>query len=250
MDVSLKGKSALVTGASRGIGLAIARALANAGAHVVLADRDASVEKQAAAMRAQGLSASASVCDVTVESQTDQLFQDLGDQGHVPDVLVNNAAIMIAKPAASMDRIDWNRTLETNLTACFFLALKASKGMVERGGGRIINLSSIVGRVARPQLAAYISAKAGIDGMTRALCCEFAGANITVNAIAPGFITTEMSRTGSNRFDGYVKTAVPARRWGEPNDIADVALFLASDLARYVNGQTIYVDGGYTAAVQ
>ena len=246
---SLRGKVALVTGAAQGIGLAIAQSLVGAGCSVVLADRDTAVEARAEELRSMGGTAQAVVGDVTGTDGAARLFGAVEAGPGRLDILVNNAAILRTGSAARMDRPTWQEVIDTNLSACFFMAQAAAVRMQRPAGGCIINMSSIVGRTARTGLSAYIAAKSGIDGLTRALALDFAGIGIRVNAIAPGFITTEMSRTDSAAFDQYVIGAVPAHRWGAAADIGAVAVFLASEAAAYVNGQTIYVDGGFTAGV-
>ena len=244
---ALHGKVALVTGAAQGIGLAIAQGYADAGAEVVLSDRSPAVTEAAEALRAEGFHAHSVIADVTDPESISRMFDAVVQQVGRLDVLVNNAAILISKSARTLGREDWTRTIDTNLTACFFMAQAAAALIERQGGGAIINLSSIVGRQARPKLSAYIAAKAGIDGLTRALAGELAGTGITVNAIAPGFITTEMSHTGNPAFEQRITDSVPAQRWGRPEDIAGVAVFLATEAAGYINGQTLYVDGGFTA---
>jgi len=242
----LSGKVALVTGSSQGLGLGIARGMAAAGANVVMADINENVLERAEQITKAGFKASALIADVTLEKDVTRMFTHIEKNAGRLDIVVNNAAILATNSPAAISRAEWQRVIDTNLTACFFVA-QAAVPMIEKQGGSIINMSSMVGRTARKHLSSYIAAKAGIDGLTRALAGDLAGTNINVNAIAPGFITSEMSQTNNESFDAYVSAAVPARRWGAPQDIANVSVFLASNAGAYVNGQTIYVDGGFTA---
>ncbi|MGF7162608.1 NAD(P)-dependent dehydrogenase (short-subunit alcohol dehydrogenase family) [Rhodoligotrophos appendicifer] len=245
---SLAGKIALVTGAGQGIGLAIAEELGHLGARVVLADRNDTVKDRAEDLQQRGMRSTAHVCDITNEQDVAGLMREIEATVAGLDILVNNAAVLIAKPVLKTDRSSWQKVIDTNLTASFFLAQAAVPLLQRRGGGSIINMSSIVGRTARVRLSAYIAAKAGIDGLTRSLACDLAGTGIRVNAVAPGFIVTEMSRTSNAEFENWVTATVPARRWGQPEDVAGVVAFLAMPAASYINGQTIYVDGGFTAS--
>jgi len=244
---SLTGKVALVTGASQGIGLAIARGLAQAGASILLADRNQAVAEQCTALKDAGYRAQAVQADVTDPSQVERMFADVSDAYGGLDILVNNAAILINNPAREYTRTEWQRVIETNLSACYFVAMEAVKLFDTSGGGAIINMSSIVGRNARRNLVPYITAKAGIDGLTRALTCDLARSGVRVNAIAPGFIESDMSQVDKPGFRDSIAKAVPAGRWGQPEDIANVAVFLAGPAASYIHGQTIYVDGGFSA---
>ncbi len=246
-QTDLTGKVALVTGASQGIGLAIARGLAQAGASIVLADKSQAVEEQCAALKDAGYRAQAVQADVTDPSDVERMFADVTDAFDGLDILVNNAAILLSSPARDYSRVEWQRVIETNLSACYFVAMEAVKLFDTSGGGTIINMSSIVGRNARRNLVPYITAKAGIDGLTRGLTCDLARSGVRVNAIAPGFIESDMSRVDKPGFRESIAKAVPAGRWGQPQDIANVAVFLAGPAASYIHGQTIYVDGGFSA---
>jgi gluconate 5-dehydrogenase len=247
---SLRGRVAIITGAAQGIGLGIASAFAALEARVVLTDRNVAVEDAAKKLREKGLDASAVVFDVTDQTAIAKLAADAQARYGIIDVLVNNAAIVNRTATLGLERHDWHRVLDTNLSATFFMSQAFGRVMVSQKRGRIINMSSIVAHVAKPNLVAYTAAKGGIAAMTRALASDFAGTGITVNSIAPGHILTPMSSAVNEDFYNRVVRVVPAARFGTPQDVAAAAIFLASDAGSYVNGQTIYVDGGFTATVE
>jgi 3-oxoacyl-[acyl-carrier protein] reductase len=236
---------ALVTGASRGIGSAIARALAADGWPVAVnyrAGQDAAAEVVAQIHDAGGR-ALAVRADVTVQEQLETLFERVeGELGRVL-VLVNNAGVRADELALSLTDEDWGQVIDTNLTGAFRTTRRALRGMIRERFGRIINVASVVGPRANAGQANYAAAKAGLIGMTKTIAVEVARRGVTVNAIAPGLIDTDMT-AGLN---GELLGAVPARRAGTPADVAACASFLASEQAGYVTGSTLYVDGGLAA---
>ena len=245
----LKGKVAFVTGASRGIGEAIARRFAGDGARVVLAARDGgAIGRHAAELAASGAETLAVPCDVTdLASVRDAISGAVGSFGRL-DVLVNNAGLGGATPLEGEDETRWDEILETNLTAVFRVTRAAASHLSE--GGRVINLSSVLGRFGVAGYAAYCASKHGVIGLTRALALELAPRHITVNAICPGWVETGMARQGFARF-GSVEAGraaaaamAPLKRVLDPEEIAGLAAYLASDDARSITGQAIVADGG------
>jgi 3-oxoacyl-[acyl-carrier protein] reductase len=236
---------ALVTGASRGIGAQIARTLAAEGWPVgvnYLASEEAA-EETVAQIKADGGKALAIQADVTAPAESESLFETLeGEFGRVL-VLVNNAGVRSDDLAISLTDEDWGRVLDTNLTAAFRATRRALRGMVRERFGRVINVASVVGPRANAGQANYAAAKAGLIGMTKTIAVEVARRGVTVNAIAPGLIETDMTAG----LDGGLLAAVPARRAGRPEEVAACARFLASEQAGYVTGCTLYVDGGLAA---
>ncbi len=246
---SLEGRVALVTGASRGLGWAIAEALAEHGAHVVLSSRDQAVlDARAAELEKRGLSAQARAFDAVDRAAGAEAVAAVhGEHGRL-DILANNAGIVHRSPVAELADEDWDRVIETNLTAAFRLSRDAARHMAAAGHGRIINTASIMSVVARPAVASYVASKGGLAALTRALAVEFGPQGVTSNAIAPGYIVSEMTADlhDNPEFDSYVRTRTPLGRWGEPKEIGAVALFLASDASSYVNGHLLVADGGMT----
>lgn len=243
----LKGKKAIVTGAGRGIGKAISLAYAAQGADVALVDKSlAALDDVAHEIEALGRRALAMQMDVTcfdcIEDTIARVVEAFGGL----DLLVNNAGIWWSVPSLDMSEADWDKIMNVNLKSCFFCAQGAAKEMRKRGAGRIINISSVDGTYCLANQAHYAASKAGLNQLTRSLAVDFAQYGITVNGIAPSWVLTDMTRDEWERDKDEWLPRIPARRIGMPEDIADVAVFLASDLARFVCGQTIVVDGGIT----
>ena len=240
------GKAALVTGAGKGIGRGIALALARAGYAVAVADIDeAGIAETVRELEASGAKATAVRCDVSKREEVDAAVRKTVESLGSLDVLVNNAGIFPFVSFAEMTEGDWDRVMDVNLKSAFFCSQAALKAMPD--GGRIVNVSSIASLVGFAGLVHYCASKGGMNAMVRALALETAARNITVNAVAPGGIATPGASQGMT--DETVKqtvAAIPAARMGTPEDIANAVVFLASDKADYITGQTLIVDGGWT----
>lgn len=248
----LTGRIALVTGSSRGIGLALANGLAGAGASVIVHSRDPkAAESVAQALRTSGHQAWACAFDVTNPDQvTGAIARCEADFGPI-DILVNNAGIQHRTPLLDLEEADWRRVMDTNLDAVFRVGREVARGMVQRGRGRIVNIASLMSHAARPGVAPYAAAKGGLKMLTQSMCVEWARHGLQVNAIGPGYFTTELTAdlAADLQFDQWIKARTPAGRWGRAEELVGAAVFLASDAASFVNGQVLYVDGGVLAGL-
>lgn len=251
LSLSLEGKVAIVTGAGRGgrgIGRGIALALAEAGADVVITARSNAADAEAVAsdVTALGRRGLAVTCNVQESASVDALFERATTELGPVNIVVNNAGITRDGLLLRMSEENWDAVLDANLKGTFLCTRAAAKGMVKLKAGRIINITSVMGQIGNPGQANYSASKAGIIGFTRTVARELAARNITVNAVAPGFIDTNMTDAieGDTRESALSK--IPLRRFGTPDDIGALVAFLASDAASYITGQTITVDGGMT----
>jgi len=230
-------RTALITGASRGIGLACAQALASAGIRVILAARDAA-KLEAASAAIPGSTW------VTLDLSSQESIKAAFAQAGPVDILVNNAAVTKDGLALRMKKDDWDAVLATNLTGAFLAIQQVMQGMMKERWGRIINISSIVGETGNPGQANYVASKAGLIGLTKSLAQEIASRNITVNAIAPGFIDTDMTAVLSDQLKQNMLAHIPLKRFGKPEDVAAAVKFLASEEAGYITGAVLNVNGG------
>jgi gluconate 5-dehydrogenase len=249
---SLKGRTALVTGSSRGLGHAIAVALAGAGARIVLNGVNPErLAKSAAALRAEGYDVLESCFNVIDEAAVTAAFDRLDADGVEVDILVNNAGIQFRKPLIDLATDEWRRVIETNLTSAFVVGREAAKRMIPRKRGKIINIVSLTSEVARATIAPYTASKGGLKMLTRSMTAEWAEHGIQINGIGPGYMITDMNEAllSNQQFDSWVKARTPARRWGKPEELAGAAIFLASSASDYISGQMIYIDGGILAVI-
>jgi len=248
---SLAGRVALVTGASRGLGYAIAAAYADAGADLALVARDAErLERAATEIRSRGRRVETALADVSDAQQVEAVVNAFTDRFGGIDLLVNAAGISpIYKRAEEITTPDWDRIIATNLGGTFHCCQSVGRRMLARGAGVITNVTSVGAVVALPRLAAYCAAKAGVQALTKTLAIEWASRGVRVNAIGPSFMETDMTRglKEHERFGPAITGATPLGRFGDPDDVVGAAIFLASDAARFVTGETIFVDGGWLA---
>ncbi len=254
----LDGKVALVTGAVYGIGFAIAESLAMAGAKIVFNDMNKeSVEKGLAAYKEKNIHAHGYVCDVTDEAGVVQMIQRIEAEVGTVDILVNNAGIIKRTPMHEMEAADFRKVIDIDLTAPFIMAKAVIPGMIKKGGGKIINICSMMSELGRETVSAYAAAKGGLKMLTKNIASEYGSYNIQCNGIGPGYIATpqtaplrEIQPDGERHpFDKFIIAKTPAQRWGEAKDLQGPAIFLASSASDFVNGHILYVDGGILAYI-
>jgi 3-oxoacyl-[acyl-carrier protein] reductase len=243
MKIDLAGKVALVTGGSRGIGHAIAHTFARVGATVAVLGRDAAKARAAAESFGQG-PARGYGCDVSVPDQVEATVAAVEKDFGKIDVLVNNAGTTRDNLLFRIGEEDWDTVLDTNLKGAFLVTKHAARGMIKRRWGRVINITSVVGVGGNKGQSNYSASKAGLIGFTKSVSKELASRNVLVNAVAPGFIETELTRDLPKETKAALLAAIPLGRWGQGADVAAAVLFLASDFASYITGQVLVVDGG------
>jgi len=249
----LDGKTALVTGASYGIGMAMANALAASGATIVFNDRlPERVETAIKDYADAGVNARGYVFDVTDEEAVRIYIERITEEVGVIDILVNNAGIIKRIPALEMSAAEFREVIDIDLNGPFIMSKAVAPGMIKKGGGKIINICSMMSEVGRETVSAYASAKGGLKMLTRNLACEWAEFNIQVNGIGPGYIATPQTaplRTEGHPFNSFIIGRTPAGRWGTPGDLGGPVVFLASNASDFVNGHILYVDGGILAYI-
>jgi len=244
----LTGRTALVTGSTRGLGLAIARALGAAGARVAINGRtQEGVADCVSVLAGEGLDVVSAPFDVTVEQAVAAGIERLGEV----EVLVNNAGMTRRKPLETWSLAEWEQIFAVNVTSAFLVSRAVVPAMIERGRGKIVNVCSVQSELARQAIAPYTATKGALKNLTKAMCADWARHGIQANGIGPGYFDTELTRPlrDDPEFDTWLRARVPAGRWGDPTDLAGTAVFLASAASDFVNGQVIYVDGGLTAVV-
>ncbi|NLW49788.1 MAG: SDR family oxidoreductase [Candidatus Brocadiaceae bacterium] len=253
MDLfDLTGRRALITGSSRGLGRVLADGLARAGAEVVVNGRRSDAVREAVeGIQREGLRARAAVFDVTVEEEVEEAVAAIERDAGPVDVLVNNAGVNLRGLLADFATGRWHELMAVNLHGVFHVCRAAGRRMVARGAGKVINIASLMSEGGRPGVVPYAASKGAVKMLTRALAVEWGPHNVQVNAIGPGYFRTEMTRSlcEDESFDSWVRGRTPMRRWGEPAELIGAAVFLASDASSFVNGQVLYVDGGWLASL-
>ncbi|MER6124963.1 SDR family oxidoreductase [Streptomyces sp. NPDC001795] len=249
------GRTALVTGSSRGIGLALARGLLEAGCTVVLNGRDTDrLTKAAAELSGHGNGIGVvhtAAFDVTDGSSVAAGIADVEERVGPLDILVNNAGMQLRAPLLEFTDADWHRILDTNLTSAFLVGREAARRMTERGHGKIINICSLQSEVVRPGIAPYAATKGALKMLTKGMCADWGPHGVQVNGLGPGYVETELTRplVEDEEFSAWVRRRTPAGRWGRTEDLVGGVLFLASPAADFVGGQVLYVDGGMTSVL-
>ncbi|WP_316354958.1 glucose 1-dehydrogenase [Devosia sp.] len=248
----LSGKQALVTGSSRGLGYAMAKALAEAGASVVLNARDnVALGAAAADLSATGASVNAVAFDVTSRDSINEAVTYIEDQLGPIDILVNNAGMQFRSSLEAFPPEKFDQVIATNLTSVFNVSQPVARHMIARGAGKIINTCSLMSELARPSIAPYAASKAAVANLTRGMAVDWARHGLNVNGIAPGYFATELNEAllKDDKFNAWIETRTPMGRWGQPEELGGAVVFLASEAARFVNGHILYVDGAFTATV-
>ena len=252
-NFSLEGKIALVTGGSYGIGFSIASALSEAGATIVFNDiKQELVDSGLAAYKEKGIVAKGYVCDVTDEAAVKALVAQIEKEVGVIDILVNNAGIIKRIPMVEMTAAEFRQVIDVDLNAPFIVAKSVIPSMIKKGAGKIINICSMMSELGRETVSAYAAAKGGLKMLTRNIASEYGQYNIQCNGLGPGYIATPQTaplRTDGHPFNSFIISKTPAARWGNPEDLAGPAVFLASPASDFVNGHILYVDGGILAYI-
>lgn len=248
----LTGKRALVTGSSRGLGYAIAAALAEAGASIILNARDnVALGAAASELAGKGANVQAVAFDVTSRDSVNDAVSYVEDEIGPIDILVNNAGMQFRSALEAFPPEKFDQLITTNVTSVFNVGQAVARHMISRGHGKIINICSLMSELARPSIAPYAASKAAVANLTRGMAVDWAKHGINVNGIAPGYFATELNEalTKDEKFNAWIETRTPMGRWGEPHELGGAAIFLASDAAKFVNGHILYVDGAFTATV-
>lgn len=248
----LTGRLALVTGSTRGIGLALARALASAGARVAINGRDpANVAEVVGTLRAEGLDASAAAFDVTDEAGASAAIAAVEREVGPIGILVNNSGINLRSPLEDIDTADWERVIATNVTGAFKVGRAVARHMIARRRGKIVNICSVNSELARYSIAPYVTSKGALKNLTKGMAVDWARHGIQVNAIGPGYFATDLTAplVADRDFTAWLEKRVPAGRWGDVEELAGTAIFLASSASDFMTGQVLYVDGGLTASL-
>ncbi|MDR5815172.1 glucose 1-dehydrogenase [Caballeronia sp. LZ033] len=248
----LTGRRALITGSSTGIGFALARGLGGAGAQVVLNGRDQTrLDEALSQLRAEGITAQAARFDATSPEQvTEAVARIEADSGPI-DILVNNAGMQRRAPLETFSHEQWRTLMQTNVDSVFLVGQAVARFMIGRGAGKIINVCSVQSELGRPNIAAYTATKGAVKMLTKGMAIDWGPHGIQVNGLGPGYIKTELTEALVNdeAFSAWLIGRTPSRRWGDVEDLAGAAVFLASDASRFVNGHVLYVDGGVTATL-
>lgn len=248
----LTGKIALITGSGRGLGFTFAKGYVEAGVRVVVNDvSQEELDKAVAALKAIGGDVVGYCFDVTDEEQVEKSVADIEAQFGPIDILINNAGIHRRAPLEELSAENFRKVVDVNLTSAFIVGQSVAKRMITRKRGKIINITSLNAVMARPNIGNYCAAKGGLTMLTKSMATEWGRHNITTNAIGPGYFKTELTRilVEDPAFDAWVKSEVPLGRWGDPEDLIGAAVFLAAPASDYINGHTIYVDGGWQACL-